>query len=215
MMQAILNVGYPLAAVSYLLSARWIPYPGHALVKAVPILLLAAIVFSRTERSRARLLFGIGLLFSAGGDIALASRFPHYFETGLGLFLVAHLFYTASFLCRPRASFRERGLPLGLVLFVALAVAVLVLPRTGTLLVPVAAYVLAISTMGILAAVQKQDAPALFAGALLFIISDSIIAMNKFVVMIPQSGILIMTTYYLAQFLLARGMLGLSRAPAR
>ena len=212
MMQAILNVGYPLAAVGYLISARWLPYPGHALVKAVPILLLAAIVFSRTERSRARLLFGIGLLFSAGGDIALASRFPLYFVTGLGLFLVAHVFYIAAFQRRPRASLRERGLPLGLIFFVVLAVAVLVLPRAGALLVPVTAYVLAITIMGVLAAVQRHDAPALFTGALLFIMSDSIIAVNKFVVTIPQAGILIMTTYYLAQFLLTRGMLGLTRA---
>jgi uncharacterized membrane protein YhhN len=210
-MQAILNIGYPLAAMTYLLSARWLPYPGHPLVKAVPILLLAAVVLSRAKRSRPKLLFGIGLLFAAGGDIVLATRIPLYFVTGLGLFFVAHIFYATSFYRRPRVGFCKRKLRLGLVLCVVVTVAVLVLPRAGTLLVPVAAYMLAISTMGVLAAVQREDGCMLYAGAVLFIVSDSIIAVNKLVAPVPHAGMLIMCTYYLAQVLLARGILGISR----
>jgi uncharacterized membrane protein YhhN len=210
-MQAILNIGYPLAAMIYLISASWIPYPGHPLVKALPILLLAAAVLSRAKRSRAKLLFGIGLLFSAGGDIVLATKIPLYFVTGLSLFLVAHIFYAISFYRRPRVGVWKRKLRLGLVLAVVVTMAVLILPRTGALLVPVTAYLLAISTMGVLATLQREDGFLLHAGAVLFIVSDSIIALNKFVAPVPSAGVLIMCTYYLAQILLARGILGISR----
>ncbi len=210
-MQAILNIGYPLAAMIFLISARWLPYPGHPLVKTVPILLLAAAVLARVKRSRPKLVFGIGLLFSAGGDIVLAARIPLYFVIGLSLFLVAHIFYAISFHGRPRVGVWKRKLRLGLVLAVVVTMAVLVVPRTGALLVPVTAYILAISTMGVLAALQREDGFLLYAGAVLFIVSDSIIAVNNFVAPVPHAGMFIMCTYYLAQVLLARGILGISR----
>jgi uncharacterized membrane protein YhhN len=210
-MRVFLRIGYPLSTIAYLVSAPWLPYPGHPLIKAAPILLLALVILSRAQRSGARLLFGAGLLFSAGGDVVLATRIPLYFVIGLSLFFVAHVFYAMSFCARQRVGFLTRTLPLALVLGIVTAMAVLVLPRTGALLVPVAAYVLAITTMAVLAAVQKHDALPLYVGAVLFVVSDSIIALNKFVAPVPWAGFLIMSTYYLAQFLLARGILGRPR----
>lgn len=211
-MRALLRLGYPLSATFYLISAKWIPYPGHPLVKAVPILLLAVAVLARAKRSAARLVFGVGILFSAGGDIVLASSIPASFVIGLSFFFVAHVFYAVSFYQRPRVELSRRKLPLAAILAVVLAMSFLVLPRAGALLVPVAAYVLAISAMAVLAAVQREDAFPLYAGALLFIISDSIIALNRFVAPVPSAGVLIMCTYYLAQLLLARGILGRARS---
>lgn len=210
-MRALLRIGYPLSAIIYLISTMWLPYPGHPLVKAIPILLLAVVVLSRADRSGARLVFGLGLLFSAGGDIVLASRIPLQFVIGLSFFFAAHIFYAVSFYGRARVGFSQRKLPLGGVLAVVLAMSILVLPRAGELLAPVTAYVLAISAMAFLAAVQKDGAFSLYAGAVLFVVSDSIIAINKFVAPIPWAGMLIMCTYYLAQFLLARGILGRAR----
>jgi uncharacterized membrane protein YhhN len=46
-----------------------------------------------------------------------------------------------------------------------------------------------------------------FGGAILFMISDSLIAINKFLEPLPQSGFWIMTTYIGAQFLIVRGLL--------
>jgi len=42
-------------------------------------------------------------------------------------------------------------------------------------------------------------------GAILFMLSDSVIAVNKFVLEIPLSGLWIMTTYTLAQWLITVG----------
>lgn len=47
----------------------------------------------------------------------------------------------------------------------------------------------------------------IFIGSLLFVLSDTMIAINKFVVAIPDQGILILTTYICAQFLIVRGLL--------
>jgi uncharacterized membrane protein YhhN len=210
-MRALLRLGYPLSAALFLISAPWLPYPGHPLVKAAPILLLAVAVLARAKRSAARLVFGAGLVFSAGGDIVLALKIPLSFVIGLSFFFVAHIFYAVAFYQRPWVALSRRKLPLTAILAIVLAMSFLVLPRAGALLVPVTAYVLAISAMAVLAAVQKEDAFPLYAGALLFIVSDSIIALNKFVAPIPQAGMLIMCTYYLAQLLLARGILGRAR----
>ena len=46
-----------------------------------------------------------------------------------------------------------------------------------------------------------------FIGSLLFVVSDTMIAINKFLVAIPYEGLLIMITYISAQYLIMRGLL--------
>jgi uncharacterized membrane protein YhhN len=46
-----------------------------------------------------------------------------------------------------------------------------------------------------------------FAGSVLFVISDSLIALDKFLTSIPHDRLLVMSTYISAQFLIMMGIL--------
>ena len=81
-------------------------------------------------------------------------------------------------------------------------------PHVGALRLPVVIYALVLVVMGWQAAEQwwvLRDGSAFLAmvGALLFMLSDAILALNKFRAPIPQHDLIIMTTYYGAQLLIA------------
>ena len=77
----------------------------------------------------------------------------------------------------------------------------------GALVIPVAVYILVIATMTFLAALRTIDDFRLVAGAILFMFSDAMIAINKFQYdgEIVWSHLFIMVTYYSAQLLIAWG----------
>jgi uncharacterized membrane protein YhhN len=152
-----------------------------------------------------RLMVAIGMLFSLGGDIFLMLP-GNTFVFGLVSFLVAHLFYIVAYQSRA-------GLRFTLWLFVLYALffgAMLYLlwPHVGALRLPVVIYALVLVMMGWQAAEQwwvLRDGSALLAmvGALLFMLSDATLALNKFRAPIPQHDLIIMSTYYGAQLLIA------------
>ena len=85
----------------------------------------------------------------------------------------------------------------------------------GVMLLPVVIYMLVILSMSTSAYLRKDKANILsyglvFLGAIFFMISDSILALNKFYETIQLANILIMTTYALAQYLIVLGILKLS-----
>ena len=193
--------GFAALALLYLLAfehhANWT----GALVKALPILLLAAATpFHARGAWRTGLV--VALLFSALGDLLLAAHAIRggLFSAGLGSFLVAQLAYAQLF-WRHRSPLRwRRWLALGY-LPVAVALAAWILPHAGALALPVGAYLLAITAM-VTGAALADRTPWLFVGALCFAFSDGAIAVNKFLQPLPYAGLLIMTSYYLAQGLL-------------
>jgi uncharacterized membrane protein YhhN len=85
-------------------------------------------------------------------------------------------------------------------------------PNLASLLWPVVAYAAVLVTMVIVALFRYGRTSTasfglVFGGAVLFMISDSLLAMNKFHAPIQQAGLLIMITYCVAQGLIAEGML--------
>jgi|JI8StandDraft_1071087.scaffolds.fasta_scaffold329112_2 alkenylglycerophosphocholine/alkenylglycerophosphoethanolamine hydrolase len=206
-MKNVLNLIYPILAIFYLISLPYVPYLGSPLVKALPILLLAGLVFVYSNSQKQLYLFAIGLVFSSMGDIVLALTFSLSFVTGLGLFLVAHLFYIASFWLSSRVSFKSRQMQIGIVALFAIIMAIQILPRTGSMTLPVGLYLTVIAIMAVTAAIQQKQDKIFFVGAMVFMLSDGLIAWNKFIDPIPESRLLIMTTYYIAQGLLTKGKL--------
>ena len=81
----------------------------------------------------------------------------------------------------------------------------LLIPNLGDLKLPVMAYFIAIAAMGLLALQSSLPLRWTVLGALLFIISDSFIAINKFINPFPFESYWIMSTYYVAQFMLVTG----------
>lgn len=198
------------AALYILLDAYGLRGPWMAALKILPIAILAALALGGLQGAT-RTLTLAALCLSALGDVLLALDFPNQFVFGLGAFLLAQLTYATNFL--RAADFRckrsaLRGLPL---IGAALLLAQLLLPATGELAPAVLVYLLAILAMALAAAAHRGDSAALFAGAAIFMVSDTLIALNKFVTPLPLSGTAIMLTYYGAQALLLYGI-GRARA---
>jgi len=146
-----------------------------------------------------------GLAFSLLGDIAL--MFPEkWFTAGLVVFLAAQVSYILAFKPLPGHSVSPATfLPyvlFGLLMFFLLA------PKLGPMKLPVFIYIAAITLMAGLAAARFIDRagtkPLLaFVGAVLFLISDSVLAYDRFARKVPGARIIILGTYFPAQLLIA------------
>lgn len=128
------------------------------------------------------------------------------FLTMLGFFLVAHVVYLVAFW--PRRTDGVLGRRPVLVLPYAVVLVALVAacaPGAGSLLVPVAVYGVVLTAVAVLATFNGVAA----VGGALFIVSDSLIALNAFVdgYALPGHGFWVMLTYVAAQVLLAAGSL--------
>ncbi|MEO5787784.1 lysoplasmalogenase [Gelidibacter sp.] len=105
--------------------------------------------------------------------------------------------------------------PIGLIIvltFYAFGLFYLLKNNLGDLLIPVVFYILVILLMIISAFLRQKKVSQksfifVFIGAILFVISDSILALNKFYMPLPFSSISIMLTYGLAQFFIVLGLL--------
>jgi alkylglycerol monooxygenase len=146
------------------------------------------------------------LLFSLGGDVALMLP-GNYFIPGLGSFLVAHVFYIA-LLRQGQGWFPSRKALLGVLGFGAVMYGALWSSLGDPVMkVAVVAYVSVIAMMAAQAigrAVVLRDSGARWVavGACVFMLSDSLIAINKFLTPVPLSPLWILGTYYAAQMLI-------------
>lgn len=204
---------FSLLALGYIGLSQQGEFAGSALVKILPLLLLAAVVgrqwFQLTphHHSRSWWLFGLG--FGMVGDVLLAIDGKNLFVFGLGAFLVGHIGYLLAL--RPFAGFDKRLLlPYALYAF---GVIQLMWPQLGALALPVMIYISVILVMSLATWASEHTNRSLQIGGLLFIASDSLIGLNKFWQPMPFAGELIMLTYYAAQWLLAQGMLKRAQAP--
>lgn len=145
-----------------------------------------------------------GLIFSLAGDIFL--MLPHKFLPGLISFLLAHLCYIAAF-THPAGFYASLPALLPFFLY-GTAVYLYLYPGLGKMKIPALLYVLAIVIMAWQALGhwrQTAELPALlaFLGALLFVASDTILAVNRFRRPFSAAQPLIMSTYVTAQYLIA------------
>jgi len=187
-------------AVIYVLSLIVAPYPGHFAVKAMPAIALSILMLIAVSGLVGKLLF-VALLFCAAGDIALALEGERFFVIGLVFFLIAQVFFIVAFSRDLKK--RKSRLPIVAILIVYAAImAVILKPALGELMIPVFLYIAVITMMGVFAALRASESKLVLYGALSFIVSDSLIAINEFAMPIPASAYIIMATYYSALFLI-------------
>ena len=182
-----------------------------------PLLLTALIVFFRSNathlnKSTVTLTF-LALVFSLLGDVFLLfqERSHLFFILGLLAFLIAHILYVLVFSKTSSSLLNARYVLIALVAY-ALLLFNLLKDNLNEMLIPVIAYMLVILSMATYAYLRKgqvssQSFVLVFAGALLFLISDSILALNKFYKPMPLANLSIMLTYGLAQLLIVLGIL--------
>jgi uncharacterized membrane protein YhhN len=152
------------------------------------------------------------LFFSFWGDVLLLFK-DQFFVYGLASFLLAHIMYikiTASYI--KKVSLQKVvlvSLPFVVFLFSFLY---LIIDNLGEMKIPVIFYGVVISSFGVFSFLnymqEKNTANSwLFLGTIIFIISDSLIALNKFHEPKEFYTISIMLTYIIAQYLICRAII--------
>ncbi len=199
-----IHISFWVIAALYIFFFDDLPYPLSVGIKALPIFLLLILV-QKTLTGPLRSGMSVALLASAGGDIFLAIE-ADLFVLGLASFLIAHLVYAVIFWRRRSRETFRKWLAAG-AMPILIILGSVILPASGELMIPVAVYVFVISVMILSSALSDRPWQWLFIGASTFAISDTFIAVNKFVQPIPVENVLIMATYYLAQYLIVGGVI--------
>lgn len=191
----------------YWLSLWTAGFPGDWALKAAPMVLAAGVLLIRLP-ARLGVPMMIGFVAAAAGDIFLALDRHEYLMQGLLCFLVTQFAYSSAFVAQqaPIGARLEYRLPVTVYGAVLLA---MMLPGLGPFLLPVFVYVSVLVVMAVLAAGTEQRPGRVYFGAVLFLIADSLIGVDRFMAPLAYSEIMIVGLYTAGQFLIFTGMLGL------
>jgi uncharacterized membrane protein YhhN len=165
------------------------------------------------KRGRTDYFIIAAILFSLLGDVLL--MLEDKFILGLGSFLIAHISYIYAFLADNKGLVFSKKDRLGAALLIVasgIGFIFYLAPHLGSLKIPVIAYAATILTMLLTTLNRWKNVSAgsfqwVFVGALLFVSSDGLIAVNKFANPFPLAGFLIMLTYGIGQYLIVKGYL--------
>jgi uncharacterized membrane protein YhhN len=195
-------------------------------LKCIPIWLMALACLFAPHASTYATYIGAGLAISSIGDFALeinGSPLASFvkadlFLVGLVSFLIAHVLYIAAFVLEPvRQPLLLPGLSMfffyayGVSMFSVLCSSIPLPLRAPTFI-----YVMVIATMGHRAFTRYHhiDPPSdpksgLYGllGALSFMVSDTVLAVDKFLAPMSWAKLAIMTTYYVGQYGIALSVL--------
>ena len=175
-------------------------------------LLLVYLLLNKTDRFL-KLIIG-ALLFSTFGDVFLLFKDDLFFILGLGSFFVAHILYIIVFVKGIKSEYR---LTINPVLLLSISTYLFLflwylVPHLGEMLIPVISYAVIISVMLYLAVFWLIHSPTkpnlcIAIGALLFVVSDSVLAISLFKSAFSFDHFWVMLTYLSAQFLLIDGLI--------
>jgi len=179
----------------------------------MPLLIIFFVFQTKDFLSPLKKWIVLALVFSWAGDVLLMfeSTNSNFFISGLVAFLIAHIFYILFY----ENVIRKEGLKKNYwwflpVIIYYISLIYILSPNLGDMKLPVRIYGIVISYM-LIQALQTgriKDlgaATLMIAGAVLFITSDSILAINKFYESFEYAGIAIMLTYGIAQLLITLG----------
>jgi uncharacterized membrane protein YhhN len=198
-----------IAALSHL-AAEWIHLglPWGPVWKASGIVVLGLFALSRGAR-----LAGLGLMLCAAGDVLL--ELNGLFVFGMAAFGLGHACYATIFIRTIRKhGLNRRDIPVAVIVaLIAAALLAWLIPAMGEMLIPSVAYFGIITLMVVSALVSRSPMTARL-GALLFMVSDSLLAsgLYRHADIVPGA---VWITYAGAQILLAWGFVQLHRAGKR
>lgn len=191
--------------------SAWLQYISKPLI--VASLIFYFIIASSDYKGILKKWIVLALVFSLAGDVLLMLPDPKgmYFLFGLSSFLLAHIFYIIFFhRVRMIGGIKPQVIPAAIVVVYYFSLILLLSPWLGEMKLPVRVYGMVISimfmlAMHMLALRNRQAGRMMMMGALLFVVSDSILAINKFYASFDAAGPLIMITYGMAQWLIVEG----------
>lgn len=184
---------------------------------AKPVLLISLIIFfwkkSTHIEKKIKQLILLALIFSLAGDIllVLVHQSENFFIGGLMAFLIAHIFYVLVFL-KQRNRSKNPFIFISFMLFYGMLLFYFLKDGLSDMLLLVILYMTIILSMVTTAflrqgQVAKNSFLMVFIGAILFMISDSILALNKFYQPLAFTNFSIMFTYAFAQLFIVFGLL--------
>ncbi|MDN5203387.1 lysoplasmalogenase [Fulvivirgaceae bacterium BMA10] len=190
----------------------------HSVVKPILMPILGSFFYVVTRRINDPItkLILLALTFSWLGDIFLMFQNDQelYFILGLIAFLIAHIFYIISY--KKAVSSTLYGLKLSWLWYLipvifGISLYIYLYPGLEGMYLPVGLYALILIAMIILAIARfgktkVESFQFVLIGAISFVLSDSILAINKFQISVPYAGVIIMVTYLLAQWLIIKGI---------
>jgi uncharacterized membrane protein YhhN len=188
-----------------------------------PVLIPALMGYSYAViiiKSRLAFLLMLALFFSWLGDVLLIFQQQNsmFFIMGLLSFLTAHIIYTIIFR-KSSNDFQPKTFTYAtafLLLIYGLLLVAMLWSGLGAMKIPVIFYTLVITAMGLSALFRRATGSSLvLVGAMLFITSDSLLALNKFDAPFVGAGFWIMSTYILAQFFIVAGMVNFFSTPKK
>lgn len=189
--------------------------PLHYIIKPLLMPSLMLVLWLNDADKKGKGLLLAGLFFSWMGDVFLLFETVNklFFIAGLISFLLTHVCYITYFLSvrssSPSLIIKQPLLALAVPLY-GFALVWILYPSLGALKMPVIIYAIIICTMlfcslHIYLKVNTPSNRLFVGGAALFVISDSLLAVNKFYRSLPLAPTLIMLTYCAAQFYIVAG----------
>ena len=186
-----------------------------------PLLMLSlAMFYYGSVGNRYSVAIVVAILFSFSGDVFLMLPDVNgmYFMIGLVSFLLAHIFYIFAY--RQHCAEMNNFVPLNNIqkirfslpfILMGTGLVTILYPGLSALRIPVIIYAIVLVSMVLVALFRYGLTTTasfwlVFGGAFFFMVSDSLLAINKFYTPVALSGIWIMLTYCLAQFMIIYGL---------
>ena len=200
----------------------------HYVTKPLPIIALSGLIswnLSRTAGGAKRVgtsstaslydsYISIGLMLSSCGDVMLEldDNNKDYFIAGLAAFLLAHLSYICAFTSEAVQYTNMLAFIIIIGIYYAIMMSFLLPSVESDLVLPIIVYGLVISTMLLFGAARYTSTSHTYThdsklssliGSIIFLLSDTILALDKFAFRITSAKTIIMLTYYIGQTFIA------------
>jgi uncharacterized membrane protein YhhN len=181
-------------------------------VSTKPLLMVSLLAYfwAASNKMEGRNWVVLALVCSWLGDVFLMAEWG--FMPGLGSFLVAHLCFIRAYWVLGAEDGSAK--PVDVVKFIVVGAGLMwvLFPGLGALFLPVLIYAIVLLGMAVVAHKRRgATSPLSFslvaAGAVFFVMSDGLIAVNKFAYDVSFERLLVMSTYILAQYLIVTGLL--------
>lgn len=201
------------------------PFSGylHMTMKWFSIATLIAIVFRFVACKQDFFLFTAMFCHSLG-DLFLAHPYSDLLMYSLGPFLLGHIFYIMTFKSdlpayanlKSNISYAKKALVSASVIYFVIMSGILIPALYSTpFAIPVTIYMVIVSLMVLLSALPQYKSPLMTLGCWMYIVSDSLIAIDRFYTPLPYPlSFLSWPLYYIGQILISIGLLREKRKSA-
>jgi uncharacterized membrane protein YhhN len=202
------TIFYLAVAILYFLALFFLP---QYVSVTKPLIMSSLIGFYISTETKQNNGFLLGMIFALLGDIFLMFDNNSFFIAGLFCFLLMQWTYLFTF----KQNFTKPNVKTALyftaIFLISCTLLAWMWPYLGSMKWHVTIYFISILSMVFFAVSRDRNLPFSFsvlAGAILFLISDALLAVNKFAVPFNYAGVLVMLTYIAAQYLIVTGIVG-------